>query len=135
MNVKDMTKEDFDKVPSYMDVGFDYKNTKLNSIVIIPTDKFHESGYLCIDYVAVGDDMEPICRFDGYSDVLCIDGIGGYGKNYEATRFPGNHKNLIECKGWSIDCLPKSGYLRLFARDHLTRDDPYVLSCFEIYAD
>ena len=135
MNIKDMTKEDFDKVPSYMDVGFDYKSAKLNSIVIIPTNKIHESGYLCMDYVAVGKDMEPICRFDGYSDVLAIDGIGGYGKHYEAMSFPGYPKCLIECKGWSIDCLPKSGYLRLFARQMLTRDDPYVLSTFEIYAD
>ena len=76
--------------------------------------------------VAVNKDGEPICRLSGCSDVLNLDGIGGYG-NWRSGEIP----RLIEPKGWSIDCLP-CGYLRLFSHSTLTAGP--ALSNFGIYA-
>ena len=51
MNISYMTKEDFKNVPSANEYGFKWKDEKFNSIVIIPTDEMHESGYMCMDFV------------------------------------------------------------------------------------
>ena len=98
MNVFDMTKEDFKKVPERG--GWSRDIGEFNALVIIPQDYAHDSGWMCMDFVAVSKDGEPICRLSGCSDVLYLDGIGGYG-NWR----PGELPNLIEPKGWSIDCL------------------------------
>lgn len=124
MNVFNMTKEDFEKVPERdgwsKDVG------EFSSLVIIPMDYAHDSGWMCMDFVAVNKEDEPICKLSGCSDVLNLDGIGGYG-NWRTGELP----RRIEPKGWTIDCLP-CGYLRLFSRSTLTAGP--ALSSFEIYA-
>lgn len=126
MSVFDMTKEDFEKVPGRG--GWSRDIGEFNALVIIPQDYAHDSGWMCMDFVAVGKDGEPICRLSGCSDVLNLDGIGGYGKRraHELELL-----NRIEPKGWSIDCLP-CGYLRLFSRSTMTAGP--ALSSFEIYA-
>ncbi len=124
MNVFDMTKEDFEKVPERG--GWSKDIGEFNALVIIPQDYAHESGWMCMDFVAVNKEGEPICRLSGYSDVLNLDGIGGYG-NWRLRQLP----NRIEPKGWGIDCLP-CGYLRLFSRSIMTAGA--ALSSFEIYA-
>lgn len=105
MNIFDMTKEDFEKVPKRG--GWSRDIGEFNALVIIPQDYVHDSGWMCMDFVAVSKKGEPICRLSGCSDVLNLDGIGGYGKwRADEHQFP----NRIEPKGWSIDCLP-CGYL------------------------
>lgn len=126
MNIFDMTKEDFEKVPGRG--GWSRDIGEFNALVIIPQDYAHDSGWMCMDFVAVSKDGEPICRLSGYSDILNLDGIGGYGyRNWRLKELP----NHIEPKGWSIDCLP-CGYLRLFSRNMMTAGP--ALSNFEIYA-
>lgn len=126
MNVFDMTKEDFEKVPKRG--GWSRDIGEFNALVIIPQDYAHDSGWMCLDFVAVSKEGEPICRLSGCSDVLNLDGIGGYGKwRADEHQFP----NRIEPKGWSIDRLP-CGYLRLFSRSAMTAGP--ALSSFEIYA-
>ena len=124
MNILEMTKEDFAKVPRRKsDIP------TFDSLVIIPQndDPLHDSGYMCMGFVAVDKHGEPICSFGGGSDVICINGIGGYGKWSDSLP-----KSLPPI-GWSIDCLP-CGYLRLFAgRDGLTAGD--TLSTFEIFSN
>ena len=119
MNVFDMTKEDFKKVPERG--GWSRDIGEFNALVIIPQDYIHDSGWMCMDFVAVSKNGEPICRLSGCSDVLNLDGIGGCGK------IP----SRIEPKGWSIDCLP-CGYLQLSSRSTMTAGP--ALSSFEIYA-
>lgn len=126
MNVFDMTKEDFEKVPKRG--GWSRDIGEFNALVIIPQDYTHDSGWMCMDFVAVSKEGEPICRLSGCSNVLNLDGIGGYGKwRADEHQFP----NHIEPQGWSIDCLP-CGYLRLFSRSTMTAGP--ALSSFEIYA-
>lgn len=108
MNIMEMKKEDFKKVP------FRDKNTDLSdfySVVILPTEEMHDSGYMCMDFVAVNTKREPICRLSGCSDVLDIDGIGGYGIDRE-----GLTTGLAAVKGWAVDCLP-CGLLRIYTKD------------------
>ena len=85
----------------------------------------HDSGYRCMDFVAVRDG-EPVCRLSGCSDVIHIDGIGGYGR-----------RGIPEAKlptSWHIDCLPTSGLLHIFnGRRSIVCGAS--LSSFEIYAE
>ena len=75
MNVFDMTKEDFEKVPERC--GFSEDIREFDSLMIIPQDYAHDSGGMCMDFVAVSKEGEPICRLSGCADVLNLDGIGG----------------------------------------------------------
>lgn len=123
MNIKEMTREDFQKVP-FRD-SWCCKLPPFKSIVIIPTDERHDSGWQCMEFVGVDENMEPVVRMSGCSDVINIDGIGGYGQwNDEIPR-------SRPIQAWSIDCLPKSGYLRLFCNGQIVVG--HDLSSFEIF--
>ena len=68
MKVQEMTRDDFKNVPQRK--NFMAPVPKFRSLVIIPTDEEHDSGYLCMEFVAVDKDNEPIVRMPGCSDVL-----------------------------------------------------------------
>jgi hypothetical protein len=124
MNIKDMTKADFENVLEWWETQ---EEKRFKSLVIIPTDELHDSGYMCMSFVAVGDNDEPLFSFGGGSDVIHLDGLGGYGKNWvETGRLPATRP----VQAWRIDCLP-CGYLRLFCRGKLSCN--YAVSDFEIY--
>jgi|TARA_Y100000310_G_scaffold221497_1_gene223068 hypothetical protein len=99
MTVDEMTRKDFEALPMREwneDIG------AFRSLVILPTRRIHDSGYVCMDFVAVDDNAEPICRLSECSDVVHIGGTSvllGEGPLKVA---------------WSIDCMPKSKLLRLF---------------------
>jgi len=80
------------------------QEVQFDSLVILPTRQIHDSNYRCMDFVAV---------------VIHINGIGGYGKDW-FTEY------------WSIDCLKKSGLLRMFTHGKLTCGP--ALSSFELYS-
>lgn len=123
MRVQEMTKEDFKSIPHKKwdeDIG------RFKSLVIIPTRNKHDSGYMCMEFVAVNDKDEPICKMSGCSDVIHIDGIGGYGKRYD--RLP----EKITPRNWRVDCLP-CGYLRLFYTGEITCGCD--LSDFEVFGE
>ena len=103
-----------------------------NSLIILPgraKDK-HDSGYRSMDFVAVIN-SKPKCLLSGCSDVIHIDGIAGLGDNW-VNKYGGVPK-LIPPSGWSIDCLPKSGLLRMWPSSGKIKCAP-ALSSFEIYA-
>lgn len=136
-----MTKEDFAKLPRLEDdafEGFNPMKDSFRSLVIIPTGEEHDSGFGCMEFVLVNAHGEAICRVSGSSDVVHIDGIGGYGVGSisKAQRLIDGTPIVIP-KGWSIDCLP-CGYLRLFAGGDydLVLERPYwPSSSFEIFAE
>jgi len=123
-NVDTMTRKQFDALP--FREGWSTP-VECDCIIILPTRKRHESGYRCMDFVAVRKN-EAICRLSGSSDVIHIDGIGGYGK------LVGNGlPKFIPPSGWSIDCLPKSGLLRMWpSSNRIECSGAY--SSFEIFA-
>lgn len=126
--IMEMSKSDFKRIPH---AKWNECLEGFNSLVIIPTDYAHDSGYMCMEFCAVDDHDMPIALLSGCSDVLNIDGIGGYGCNLlERKKIP----SLIPVKGWSIDCLP-CGYLRLFSNIHNGLKTGHALSNFEVFAE
>ena len=106
-NINDMSrKELMDNIP--------YKKWEeeiiCTDIIIVPIQKKHESGFRIMDYIACQNN-KTICKLSGCSDILNLDGIGGYGNDklkkstYITNRLP---------IPWTIDCLNKSGLLRIF---------------------
>lgn len=91
---------------------------------------FHDSGYRCIDYIAVKD-HEPVCRISGCSDVLHLEGIGGFGLDW--LNKGGGVPRAMPPVGWNFDCLPRSGLLRLWCDSKLLIYG-CALSSFEIYS-
>lgn len=150
-----MTVKDFQKVPdrTWMeDIG------EFASLVIIPAqpkfwnvlkhriikyfcEKFniqydgypnhlHDSGYRKMDFCAIDQNNKPICLLSGCSDVIHIDGIGGYGyRDFDEIKI--FLPEFIKRKAWSIDCLKESGYLRIFCEGTLKAGP--ALSSFELY--
>ena len=125
MKVSNMTRKQFDQLPQ-AEYG---KEMDFAALVIMPTRRMHDSGYRCMDFAAVDIYDEAICRISGCSDVLHLDGIGGYGHRW--TRIP----TSVPVSGWTFDCLPKSGLLRLFVmKPGGIHWDGLSLSSLEIFA-
>ena len=126
MNIMKMSKEDFEKIP--------YITPKqiivCDSLIILPVDKEHVNEFKHMGFISVIDN-EPLYYLSGTSDMLCLNGICGWGKNwinkcYE--KFP----TKVFPTPWRIDCLSKSGLMRIFILYGKIRCDPEN-STFEIY--
>lgn len=125
MDIHKMKRKDFEALPNRRwdeDIG------EFDTLIVLPLRSRHDSGYRCMDFVAVIKD-KPICRLSGCSDVIQIDGVGGLGSNW-ATRY-GRVPKSVPPTGWSIDCLPVSGLLRMFCQGKIRVG--VGLSSFEIY--
>lgn len=130
MNVQQMTRKDFEALPErdwQEDIG------EFDCLIILPATRatqLHDSGYRYIDYVAVRNN-EAVCRLDSGSDVLHLDGIGGHG--YKWLERYGTVPATVPPSGWRIDCLKKSGLLRIWPNSgRMVCGD--ALSSFELYA-
>ena len=123
---QDCTKKEFESLP--FREAWD-KPIICNSLVILPTRRKHESGWRNMDFVAIKNG-KPICRVSGCSDVLHFDGLGGYGleKGYSTTFVPFD----INPKGWTMDCLAKSGLLHIWCNGEILIGN--AMSSLEIYA-
>jgi hypothetical protein len=126
MKVLDMSKKEFENLRLREwseDIG------KFNSIIILPgkSRPLHDSGFRYMDFIAVKN-HEAICRLSGCSDVLHLDGIGGYGRNKTSLE-----TRLTTVKAWNIDCLPKSGLLHMWCEGYELEASP-AFSSFEIIA-
>ena len=126
MNINKMTRKEFESLP-LKDRWDEY--IECNSLIILPTRRKHDSGFRCMDFIAVKDNT-PICRLSGCSDVIHLDGIGGYGFNW-AKKYS-SVPSLIPPSGWSIDCLSTSGLLRIWPNSGKMITGA-SLSSFEIY--
>lgn len=142
MKIYDMTKEDFANVP-HLDTYHDWERLAPNghlefrSFVIIPvynedgTIDLHDSGYGCMEFCLVDYGDKPIGKVGGGSDVVNLDGIGGYGD--WLGRFQGVPR-LIPVHGWSFDLLP-CGYLNVWTRRTLFIRDGIICSNFEVFSE
>ena len=104
MNVLNWNEEEYKNLPTLncLDIATDFDN-----FVIVPSTELHESGFLMITLILCKGETAKYKTFGG-SDIINLDGIGGYGK--WSIKVP----ELISPKGWRIDCLP-CGYLRVFS--------------------
>lgn len=116
------TREEFENLDYFAPTG------EFNGIVIIPTNEMHESGYMCMKF-ALMDHLEVVGCVGGGSDVIHLNGIGGYGKyeNFKEVLKTGLTKRV----DWSIDCLP-NGLIRLFCSKKLELDE-IICSDFNLY--
>ena len=90
----------------------------------------HDNGRRALDLVAVLNDT-PSGRLGAGSDVLHLDGIGGFGHNW-IKRGEGV-PSMVVPSGWNIDCLPVSGLLHLYCSSGKLLCGT-ALSSFEVYA-
>lgn len=129
MKINEMTRKELEALPHRQC----NEEIECDSIIIIPgrARDLHDSGYRCMDCVAVRNG-EPICLLAGGSDVLHINGIGGYGYRW-VKRYATVPKSVPPI-GWSIDCLPKSGLLRIFAGSGWKLVCGPSFSSFEMFA-
>lgn len=128
LSVNEMTRKQIESVP--FRPQWDAKVGPFDSLIILPLRKIHDSGYRQMDFVGtqyVKDKLRPVMRLSGCSDVIHIEGIGGYG------RWTGSLPQLVLPRDWCIDCLPVSGLLQFFnGKGKIVVDDS--LSSFSIYA-
>lgn len=110
-SINEMTAEDFEQLPvrGWMDeIG------EFDALVIIPGEDIHCSGYRCMAFVACFRDF-AVCKISGGSDVIHVDGIGGFGEHGILKFFNNNNQQPPNLPlAWCLDCLKVSGYLRLF---------------------
>lgn len=91
-----------------------------NEVIIVPTGDVHDSGYRCMKYV-LAHRQKIVAVIGGGSDVLHLNGIGGYGLDWKEAL----ETQKVPVIDWSIDCLDKSGCVRLFSYHILKIDDLY----------
>ena len=96
-----------------------------NGIVIIPMDCLHNSGFRCMKFALMHHSKVVGC-VGGGSDVVHLNGIGGYGKRKEFWL-----RDVVKSVDWAIDCLP-NGLIRLFCSHELEIDN-LLLSDFNLY--
>ena len=109
LDIFNMNKVNFKKI-NYRK-SFLSEEPLFDSVIIIPETTKHDSGWRNLDFIGCIK-REPIVRLSGRSDVLHLDGIGGFGFNC-LMKF-GQIPNVVEPKDIKIDCLP-CGYLRLWS--------------------
>lgn len=100
---------------------------RFDSVIIVPLDEIHESGYACMKFI-LARKGEIVGVVGGYSDVAHINGIGGYGLDFDTAL----RTRKVPVTGWRIDCLPGSHCVRLFTSKECVVDD-FIGSDFEFY--
>ena len=115
-----MTKKDFLNLDNF------YNGEKFNAIVIVPTNYKHDSNFQCMKYILLKN-WKIVGVIGGGSDVIHINGIGGFGKN------PDYKNQFVKRHDLRIDCLPKSKCLRLFSDDDFELDNWFCGSDFIFY--
>ena len=107
-------------------LNLEYKRPEktFDGFVIIPTGELHDRGYMCMKFALTNHD-EVVGCVGGGSDVIHLNGIGGYGKNYG---------DIPKRQDWSIDCL-ENGLLRVFSFTHDLEIDRIICSDFCVYME
>lgn len=127
MTPEKMTRKDFNALPR---LSWD-ATPECRALVILPSRRMHDSGYRMMGFALINEKGEAFAQVGGGSDVIHIDGIGGRGpfENWPPKGVP----HRIPPSGWSIDCLPVSGLLRMWPSSMRLRTGA-SLSSFEIFA-
>ena len=105
------TLEEFRNLPFYWEPGMTF-----DRVIIVPQEDIHDSGYSMMSYVLVKEG-EIVGKIGTASDVLHIDGIGGYGEWDSIHGIP----TMVPVRAWSIDCIPTSKCVSLFCGNHSMR--------------
>jgi hypothetical protein len=97
---------------------WDVEITDVHSIVILPEDHLHDSGWGCMSFVLIDEENDKVLgRIGGGSYAVYIGGIAPTQPN-----------------SWIIDCLPVSQLLRIHLLGQQEIRAGQALSSFEIFA-
>ena len=119
-DVKEMTKKELMELENFI------PKKNFTGIVIVPMNYKHDSGFQCMKYVLLNH-WDIVGVVGGGSDVMHINGIGGFGKNPDYTN------RRVKAHDLRIDCLPRSKCLRLFSDDEMELWDLFCGSDFSFY--
>ena len=120
--LEDMTLQDFRDIKPFKPTGV------FNAFTIVPTDEIHDSGYRCMKFV-LDYHNEIVGCVGGYSDVVDLNGIGGYGKDWKTSTMTGK-TDVID---WSMDCLTESGLIHVFTHKYDLELADFIGSDFQIF--
>ena len=126
-NIFDMSKEELLAIENFG------SNVEFDGFVIVPTSGIHESLFGCMKFILLDKGMNIVGSVGGCSDVIYFNGIGGYGE-YDDDYSTRVRTGLVPAVGYRIDCLPKSGCLRVFANGFKFKTDDFCGSDFCFYA-
>ena len=96
-SLTEMTLQDF------RDIEICRPTKKFNAFTIVPTEEIHDSGYRCMKFV-LDYHGEIVGCVGGWSDVVDLNGIGGYGNDWNTTLMTGK----TDIYDWVMDCLTES---------------------------
>lgn len=119
-DIKEMTKKELMELENFI------PKKHFTGIVIVPMNYEHDSGFQCMKYILLNH-WDIVGVVGGGSDVMHINGIGGYGKE------PNYITRMVKAHDLRIDCLPKSKCLRLFSDDEMELWDLFCGSDFVFY--
>lgn len=110
--------------------NFRSEERKFTSFVIVPTGEIHDSNFGCFKIILIDDSSREIVgAIGGYCDIIHLNGIGGYGLNFDASLKSGK-TSVID---WKIDILPVCNCVRIHCRYPLSYDE-FIGSDFQVYA-
>ena len=105
-NILDYTLEEF------QDMEYFGGGELFTSIILVPTEDIHDSGYRCMAGILVRDD-KIVGKVGGGCDVVSPNGTGNYGPFNPAIFSKLINSRTVPYMGLSMDCLPKSNCVRL----------------------
>ena len=120
--LQDMTLQDFRDIKPFRPIGV------FNAFTIVPTDEIHDSGYRCMKFV-LDYHNEIVGCCGGYSDVVNLNGIGGYGRDWKTSLMTGK----IDVIDWTMDCLTESGLIHVFTHKYDLELAEFIGSDFKVF--
>jgi len=120
-NINDYTLQEFRDMENFGE------NSVFNSVIIVPMEELHDSGYRCMKFILL-EKGEIVGVVGGWCDVVHPNGIGNYGRSFKSL----NGKLEPIPAYISMDCLANSGCVRLMMRDYYECDD-FIGSDFCFY--
>lgn len=123
--INDYSKEELLNIDNF------YNGEIFHSLVIVPTSETHDSGFRCLKFIFVDTNQNIVGALGGGADVVHINGINGYGWTLDNEFLP----KMVPAYAWRIDCLNRSGCLRLFCDKPLVVKHYIGTSDFILYVD
>lgn len=120
--IEDYTLEEFRMLQPF------YNEENFNGIVFVPMADLHDSGYRCMRLI-LEMNHRMVGVIGGWQDVVLVNGALGAGINYKEALETGMTKRV----GWTIDCLPKSGCIRMFQGEYVLKVGDDLSSSFSFY--
>ena len=110
----------------FLDMPTEKPTETFASVIIVPTDEIHDSGFRCMKFILTdGDQIVGVVNTG--SDVVWPNGVGNYGRNRL-----GGFMQRIPYMGLHMDCLTESRCVRIMLSKKCVLND-FIGSDFIFY--